>query len=107
MRYWLTATCISSVLLSGCGGISQEDKALITKECKKFVEQTMGEGGRQRRIIETEVFDVWKKNDSYVADVGCREKGEGESFSVRYCVVHPDQGRISLPSVFDQSEWKK
>lgn len=104
--------CLSVVFLIGCGGISDEDKVEVTKACKTFVEDNMKRGGASIEakvfdIIEAKVFDMWKKNGAIVAEMGYKEVYKDSSYSIRYCVYDKEKGTISLPSVFNQSEWKK
>lgn len=100
--------CLSVVFLIGCGGISDEDKVEVTKACKTFVEDNLKRGGASPHFIEVKVFDMWKKNGAIVAEMGYKEVSyKDSSYSTRYCVYDKEKGTISLPSVFNQSEWKK
>lgn len=107
MRFLFAATGVSTLLLIGCGNISDEEMTGVTQACKEFVQKSMVRSGPFPRPIEAKVFDVWKKNGSFVAEVGYKEQYGDDNYSVRYCVVNPEKGTISLPSVFNQSDWNK
>lgn len=98
---------LSVALLIGCGGVSDAEKTEVTKACKAFVEKNMRRDGAFPPPIEAKVFDMWKKNGAVVAEVGYKEQYKDESYSTRYCVYDKEKGQISLPSVFNQAEWKK
>ncbi len=107
MRLLFTAAGFSTLLLIGCGNISDEEMAGVTQACKEFVQKSMVRLGPFPPPITAKVFDVWKKNGSFVAEVGYKNQYGEDDYSVRYCVVDPEKGTISLPSVFNQSDWNK
>lgn len=95
----------SVCFLTACSGVSKEEEKLATEECSRFVEQSFSP------VKETKVFDIYKKNESIVVEVGYKEynpAGKGKSsYIVRLCVLNMKKGQISIPSIFEQSEWKK
>ena len=80
-----------------------EGKRVAEKECQDFVREQI------RYVLETKVFDVYSKKGSVVVEVGYKEAGrnQGNSYSVRLCVLDKEKGTISLPSPLNDGEWKK
>ena len=93
---------ILAVPLAACGP-SSEEKRVAEKECQDFVREQI------RYVLETKVFDVYSKTGSVVVEVGYKEAGrnQGNSYSVRLCVLDKEKGTISLPSPLNDGEWKK
>ena len=105
MKLLIAALC--SVLLVACSGLSDEERNLYSSECQKFVEENapgqFGSGG-----FDMQVFDIYKTKGKWVVEVGYKRKVDyGDSYSVRLCVVDPENGRLSLPSPMNDSEWRK
>lgn len=96
-----------SVLLVSCSSLSDEERDLYLSECVNFVEKNapgrFGSGG-----FDMQIFDFYKKKGKWVAEVGYKRRADyGDSYSVRLCVVDPENGRLFLPSLMEQNEWRK
>ena len=105
MKRLIAALC--AVLLVACSGLSDEEKNLYSSECQKFVkENAPGQFGSMG--FDMKVFDIYKKKGHWVLEVGYKRKADrGDSYSVRLCVVDAENGRLSLPSPINDSEWRK
>lgn len=90
--------------ITGCTGISDEEKTFVSSTCGDFIMKEMG--GEYK--IETHIFDVYKKKGNLVAEVGYRDKYKSDdSYSVRLCVIDKEKGSISSPSPLNDTEWAK
>ena len=85
--------------LTGCFGPSNEDKELAKTECEKFIQKKFER--------YTHVFDLWTKDEKIVVEVGYKDASWKDEYSVRLCVVDMENGRISIPSVFNTAQWRK
>ena len=97
LRAFITISTIFA--LTGCFGPSAEEKEMAKNECEKFVKEKFEK--------YTHVFDLWTKDGKIVVEVGYKKSKWSDEYSVRLCVVDTENGRISIPSVFDTALWKK
>lgn len=105
MKQLFAALCLVSLV--ACSGLSDEEKNLYSSECKKFVEEN-APGRFGSYGFDMKVFDIYKKNGKWVVEVGYKRNADyGDSYSVRLCVVDAENGRLSLPSPMNDSEWRK
>jgi len=105
MKKLIAVLC--SALLVACSGLSDEERNLYSSECEKFVEQN-APGRLGSMGFDMKVFDIYKKKSKWVVEVGYKRRADyGDTYSVRLCVVDPENGRLSLPSLMNQSEWQK
>ena len=51
------------------------------------------------------LFDEWKYGNKYVFEMGHKDFDES-SYSVRLCVIDPDKEIVSVPSVFNQDQYR-
>jgi hypothetical protein len=93
---------IFAAFLAGCGP-SDELKATASEACSDFIleSQDLKYGG------ETNIFDIYTKNDKLVIEVGYRRRETTKPYSVRLCVYDEESQRILLPGLLNQSEWAK
>lgn len=97
-------TLVASFSLNACGPSSAQISA-ATSECQSFVEDKMG-------VLkeDTHIFDSWVKDGKIVVEVGYKQypiKSRDDSYNTRLCVYDEEKGTISLPSVLNNSEWRK
>lgn len=95
---------IAMLSLNACGPSPQQISA-ASSACQDFVQEKM--------IIvkeNTHVFDSWVKDGKIVVEVGYKEYPnnlKADSYNTRLCVYDEEKGTISLPSLFNNSEWRK
>ncbi|WP_417532186.1 hypothetical protein [Marinobacter lipolyticus] len=105
MKKLIAAMC--SVLLVACSGLSDEERNLYSSECENFVEEH-APGSLGSRGFDMKTFDIFEKKGKWVVEVGFKRRVDyGDTYSVRLCVVDPENGRLFLPSMMGQSEWRK
>jgi hypothetical protein len=94
-------------LLSGCGGVSDEDKKIAQGACVDLIKD-------QFKVITYDkehaprVFDTYKKKGKIVVKVGYKlveYQGDLEPYSTRLCVVDIQKGTVTSPSPLNNSEW--
>jgi len=93
---------IFTTFLAGCGP-SDELKASASKACSEFILESED----LKYIGETNIFDIYTKNDKLVIEVGYRTRETTKPYSVRLCVYDEESQRILLPGLFNQREWAK
>jgi len=87
----------------GCGP-SEKEKQVASMACREFVSTQM-----KVKEENTKVFDIWKKKNVIVVEVGYNENPyrSNSSYSVRKCIYDEKKGRISLPSLLNDGQWDK
>jgi hypothetical protein len=87
-------------------GPSDEEKAIFSGECQKFIKDNapiVGGAGR----VETAVFDIYEKKGKLVVEVGYKQGTFNNTYTTRLCVIDSDKGTMSSPSPLNDSEWRK
>ena len=103
MSRLITATIlISTALLSACSGPSSEELAQYKEQCAKFHQR---ERSSSRHTVKA--LDHWTKHGKIVIELADSEYDYSSTYKSYLCVVDPDAGNISLPSVFNQEKWRK
>jgi len=98
------ATLITMFSLNGCGPSSQQ-MSTATDACQNFVEEKMSVFKK-----DTHIFDSWVKDGKIVVEVGYKQypiTHVDDSYNTRLCVYDEEKGTISLPSLLNNSEWRK
>lgn len=112
MNNWITALVIilalaAAVFISslGPGGIFRmigPDRSAVSdarERCEGFV--------RERLAADVVLSDdAWRRSGKIVVDVAYRQNDDRPGYSLRLCVYDPKDGSVTLPSVFNASDWQ-
>lgn len=109
MRNRIFAIVGAAALISGCGGISDEDRKIAEDACVDLIKE-------QFRVVTYDkenapkIFDTYTKKGKIVVQVGYKmvEYGaESKPYSTRLCVVDIKNGTVTSPSPLSDSEWSE
>ena len=93
-----------STIITGCGPSSGQIEN-AKAQCANFVHTQLN-----RNMEHIKVFDYWEKDGKIVVDVGYIDHFNDvgrDSYSMRLCVYDEAAGTISLPSILNDSAWRK
>lgn len=108
MEFSRPTTCILSVifgsmiLLTGCSGPSSADLKNATDQCVSFYKRERASPGEYVKAV-----DNWMKDGKLVIELARMESKSSTSYKQGLCIYDEKKGKLSIPSVFENSRWEK
>lgn len=88
-------------LLAACSGPSSSDLEKYAEACSEFYKDKRG-----KFSDDVEMRKHWMKGEKVVVALKVERSGE-RGYTEELCIVDPEEGTVSLPSMFDRARWSE
>lgn len=109
MRKKIFAIASTVALISGCGGVSDEDKKIAGDACIDLIKSQF-EVIKYDKENAPKIFDTYTKKGKIVVRVGYKiveYGGHLKPYSTRLCVVDIKNGTVTSLSPLNEGEWSE